>query len=309
VTGQAPSVRLVKASPHPNHYNDVCLLGTSCITTQGNRNLADFFVVTINASGAAQIVYDDTSNGLAQPGFTPANTQLVDHAGAGVITIAQQSAGPGLFGTNVSGASNSPSTGLTDPSGDALYPVIGGSNVPGMDLLSSQLSLSSKTLTVTAKVADLTNPASTVARVPGAAYLQYVTRWQMGNTIYYAAMENTALNQPVFFAGKAQSVDLCSVSACFPHVVTYPEPGLGGSAEIGSVSCPSLPSASNPCTLTITVKLADVGSPAAGALLEEVGGYAFGSAHQQGALTNAQAEADDVPLEIDGVCCYNFAGK
>src|SRR5256885_11850779 len=55
------------------------------------------------------------------------------------------------------------------------------------------------------------------SRVPGAAYLQYVTRWQMGNTIYYAAMENTALNQPVFFAGKAQSVDLCSVSACFPQ--------------------------------------------------------------------------------------------
>ena len=309
VTGQPPSVRLVKASPHPSHYNDVCLLGTGCITTQGNRNLADFFVVTIDASGAAQIVYDDTSNGLAQPGFTPANTQLVDHAGAGVITIAQQSAGPGLFGTNVSGASNSPSTGLSDPSGDARFPVIGGTNVPGMDILSSQLSLSSKTLTVTAKVADLTNPAASVARVPGAAYLQYVTRWQMGNTIYYAAMENTALNQPVFFAGKAQSVDLCSVSACFPHVVTYPEPGLGGSAETGSISCPALSSATNPCTLTITVRVADVGGPTGSNLLEEVGGYAFGSAHQQGALTNAQAEADDVPLEIDGVCCYNFAGK
>jgi hypothetical protein len=49
----------------------------------------------------------------------------------------------------------------------------------------------------------------------------------------------------------------------------------------------STPQRPNPCTLTITV----------------------GSAHQQGALTNAQAEADDVPLEIDGVCCYNFVGK
>jgi hypothetical protein len=309
VTGQPPSVRLVKASPHPNHYSDVCLLGTGCITTQGNRNLADFFAVTIDASGAAQIVYDDTSNGLAQPGFTPANAQLVDHAGAGVITIAQQTNGPGLFGTNISGPSNSPSSGLSDPSGDALYPVIGGTNVPGMDILSSQLSLSSQTLTVTARVADLTNPALTAARVPGAAYLQYVTRWQMGNTIYYAAMENTPLNQPTFFAGKAQSVDLCSVSACFPHVITYPEPGLGGSAETGSISCPASPSAANPCTLTISVRLADVGSPTSSSLLEEVGGYAFGSAHQQGALTNAQAEADDVALEIDGVCCYNFVRK
>src|SRR5438094_4849193 len=45
------------------------------------------------------------------------------------------------------------------------------------------------------KVADLTNPALTVARVPGAAFVQYVTRWQMGNTIYYAAMENTARSE------------------------------------------------------------------------------------------------------------------
>ncbi|TMC38612.1 MAG: hypothetical protein E6J25_13250 [Chloroflexi bacterium] len=310
LTGAAPSTRLVKVSPHPMHYDDICLQGTGCIRSQGNRNLADFFVVTIDARGAAQIVYDDTSNGLVQPGFTPGNQQLVDHAGAGVITIAQQTAGPGLFGTSISGPSNSPSTGLSDVSVDARYPVIGGTNVPGMDILSSQLSVSSKTLTVTATVADLTNPADMIARVPGAAYLQYVTRWQMGNTIYYAAMENTALNQPTFFAGKAQSVDLCSVSACFPHVITYPEPAFGGVAETGSVSCPpSPPSASNPCTLTITVKMADVGGPTASSLLEEVGGYAFASAHQQGALTNAQAEADNVPLEIDGVCCYNFRAK
>src|SRR5207253_9909007 len=191
LTGAAPSTRVVKVSPHPVHYNDICLRGTGCIESQGNRNLADFFVITIDARGAAQIVYDDTSNGLVQPGFTPGNQQLVDHAGAGVITIAQQTAGPGLFGTSISGPSNSPSTGLSDVSVDARYPVIGGTNVPGMDILSSQLSVSSKTLTVTATVADLTNPADMIARVPGAAYLQYVTRWQMGNTIYYAAMENT----------------------------------------------------------------------------------------------------------------------
>src|SRR5256885_8463185 len=99
------------------------------------------------------------------------------------------------------------------------------------------------------------------SRVPGAAYLQYVTRWQMGNTIYYAAMENTANNQPVYFAGKAQSVDLCSVSACFPHVITYPEPLLGGKTESGTVTCPASPSVSAPCTLTIHVKLIDVGNP------------------------------------------------
>src|SRR5438128_9880541 len=64
VTGAAPSVRLVKVSPHPMHYDDICLQGTGCITSQGNRNLADFFVITIDARGAAQIVYDDPSNVL-----------------------------------------------------------------------------------------------------------------------------------------------------------------------------------------------------------------------------------------------------
>lgn len=305
VSGGAPSVTLVKVSPHPMHYNDICLQGSGCITSQGNRNLADFFVITIDHAGAAEIVYDDTSNGLVQAGFTPANQQLVDHSGAGVITVARQSSGPGLFGTNVSGPSNAPTTGITDNFGDALYPVIGGTNVPGMDILSNSISLSSNILTVTTRIVDLTNPAATAARIAGTTFLQYVTRWQMGNTIYFAAMENTALNQPTFYAGKAQSVDLCSVSACFPHVITYPEPMLGGATETGSIRCPSTPSASNPCTLTINVNVHDVGNPTSSSLLEEVGSYSFAAAHQSGATTNAQAEADDVPLEIDGVCCYN----
>src|SRR5207302_118200 len=112
VSGGAPSVTLVKVSPHPMHYNDICLAGSGCIASQGNRNLADFFAVTIDHTGAAEIVYDDTSNGLAQAGFTPTGNQTVDHAGAGVITVARQSSGPGLFGTNVSGPSNAPTTGI-----------------------------------------------------------------------------------------------------------------------------------------------------------------------------------------------------
>ena len=305
VTGAVPGVAQVKVTPHPMHYNDICLAGSGCIAQQGNRNLADFFAVTIDQTGAAEIVYDDTSNGLAQPGFTPTGNQTVDHAGAGVITIARQSSGAGLFGTNVSGPSNAPTTGITGNFGGALFPVIGGTNVPGMDILSNSISLSGNTLTLTTKIVDLSNPAATAAKLTGTAFLQYVTRWQMGNTIYYGAMENTVLNRPTFYAGAAQSVDLCSVSACFPHVITYPEPGLGGSAENGSVKCPSAPSASNPCTLTINVNVADVGKPTSSSLLEEVGSYSFASAHQSGATTNAQAEADDVPLEIDGVCCYN----
>jgi hypothetical protein len=177
------------------------------------------------------------------------------------------------------------------------------------------------------QVVDLTNPAGTIAAIARATNIQYVTRWVMHNpttntdVIYYAAMESnvatapaSGVNPPIFYAGKAQSIDLCSVSACFPHVITYPEPpptatspaAFTGLPESGSVNCPALPSADNPCTLAITVNTADVGSPTANSQLEEVGGYALAATPQEGAENNASAESDTVPLEIDGVCCYNF---
>jgi len=105
-----------------------------------------------------------------------------------------------------------------------------------------------------------------------------------------------------------QTIDLCSVSACFPHVLTYPEPGAGptftGKAETGSISCTL-----SPCTLTISVKAADVGGPTTASLLESVGAYSLAAALQEGAEDNASAQTDTVPLEIDGVCCFNFRRK
>jgi hypothetical protein len=316
LTGAAPSTTLVKVTPHPMHYNDICLQGTGCILSTGNRNLADFFEVNIDRSGAAEVVYDDTSNGLIQNPIPASFPEAADHSGAGVITVARQSSGMGLFGTAVSGPSNAAVGGLGDPARDALFPVIGGTNQRGMDIRSSSLHLSpdGQTLNVTMQVVDLSNPALTAAAITGSTNLQYVTRWQMGNTIYYAAMENTPTSQPSFYAGAAQSIDLCSVSACFPHVITYPEPPPAGNppatftgkAETGAIICPASPSADNPCSLTVRVKVADIGSPTANSTLEEVGGYAFGASIQEGVENNLTAESDTVPLEIDGVCCYNF---
>src|SRR5205814_3937219 len=156
---------------------------------------------------------------------------------------------------------------------------------------------------------NLANPASTILGVLDATNVQYVTRWQMGNTVYYAAMENNAANQPIFYAGAMQTIDLCSVSACFPHVLTYPEPGAGstftGKTEAGTVSC----RASGPCTLTIAVKVADVGNPTSASLLESVAAYSLAATLQEGAENNVTAQSDTVPLEIDGVCCFNFKGS
>ena len=309
----------LKVTPHPMHYNDICGAGTGCIAQQGNRNLADFFEIKTDASGAAEIVYDDTSNGLLQVGAPPSQ-QTADHAGAPVVTVIRQNGGLGVLGTPVNPSNTVsvvPTDHLQDGAGDALYPVIGGTNVPGMDLRQSKLALSGNTLTVTMQVADLTNPAGTSQSLSGASVLSYVTSWVMQTpgdtqhpyTIFYAEMTgNSTVND--FSAGPAASTDLCSVSACFPHDILYPEsppaaPGspVNGASEPGTVSCPG---GGAPCTITINVKTSDVGSPTNGSLLEEVGTYALAGSHPQASTTMAQGQADNVPLEIDGICCYNY---
>ena len=154
---------------------------------------------------------------------------------------------------------------------------MGGTNRTSLDFLSNKLSLSGSTLTVTMQVADLSSATlgADMASIPGTAFQQYVTRWQMGNTIYYAMMETNGAQRSTstdqFYAGAAQSVDLCSVSACDPHVITYPEAGTAAHNETGTVTCPTTPSASSPCTITITVTGADIGAPTNGSLLEEGG--------------------------------------
>ena len=72
-TTATPTTQLVKVTPHPMDLEDVCLSGTGCIASQGNRNLADFFAITVDNTGAAEIVYDDMSNGLIQQPFAASN--------------------------------------------------------------------------------------------------------------------------------------------------------------------------------------------------------------------------------------------
>jgi hypothetical protein len=315
ITGNPVSLTLAKVTPHPMDYLDICLSGTGCITNKGNRNLADFFYITMGNDGAAEIVYDDMSNGLIQTGPMAPSTPA-DHAGAAVVTVARQNGGVGLLGTPVTGPSSAPVTFLNDQTKDALYPVMGGTNQPAFDILRSEMSLSGTTLTVTLKVADLTQITAGALATGGATpatNLSYVTRWQMGKTLYYAEMYGTTANLALslssaqFSAGKTQSIDLCSVSACDPHVLTYPEVNPPDTMpETGSATCPPSPGIGNPCTITMNVNTAHVGSPTASSLLEEVGAYAFSAMHTHQATTNPQAQADNVPLEVDGVCCYNF---
>ena len=316
-----PSVTQVKVTPHPMDLTDVCLAGTACITQVGNRNLADYFQVRTDNTGAAMIVYDDMSNGYCQPiGGCPA-VQGTDHAGAPVVTIARQSSGEGLFNDPVTqqpmlvtGPSNAPISGMPDAAGDALAPVFGGTNVPGLDIVDHRMSVNGQVLTISLKLAGDPRAAGvTDAAGCTSCHVQLVTRWQMGTHLYYGMYETgPVVSGDNFFAGETQTIDDCSVSACDPHILTYPEAapfGVTGNTESGTVECPAMPSASLPCKVTIQVKLPDVGAPTATSLLEEVGAYAFVSRPPQGAITQAVERADAGATEIDGVCCYNFVAS
>src|SRR5258708_20176762 len=147
------------------------------------------------------IVYDDMSNGLCQATFGCPTAQATDHAGAPVVTVARQASGPGIFNDpntglpiDVSGPSNAPVTGLADASGDARFPLFGGTNIPQMDILDNRLSTLGQTLTITTKIGGDPRDAAGATTASGCALptcgLHSVTRWQMGNTLHYRIIQN-----------------------------------------------------------------------------------------------------------------------
>jgi hypothetical protein len=315
----APSVQQMQVTRHPMHYGSICLSGLGCIaqTPPGNRNLADFFEVTTDPrDGAIVITYDDTSNNLKQhdPAGLVTPPEQVAHTGAPLVMSVRQNGGVGLFGTSVSGP---PATGtsVTDGSGDASFdPIYSSTNVPQLDLRSATAKVQGGTLVLSLNVGSLENLQNAFAAT-GSRAVDYVVRWSgpaqvtadsdgVTNPIWYGAVEITPGGAPSFFAGEARSIELCSVSGCFPHVLEYPEPPYGGTSVTGQLVTDN---GSKVDTLVIRVPLGVVGGLPSGSVLESFGGYAFARNKPASVpLTNAEAEAGVTPVMVDGVCCVNL---
>ena len=289
------------ASQHPMHYNDICMMGTGCITATGNRNIADFFEVVIDNQGRARIVYTDTSNGLAS---VLGNVEAADHPGAAVVTVATQMTGLNAWTGKPLKATESqaPVAQITDPAGDARYPVLGGTSVAGADIEKISMARNSKELKITVTTAHGT--LADAAKAAAAPYGRLVVRWQMGNTLYHAGvdMDASGAGQPSFYAGKTASTDSCSVSACDPHTLDYIAPPLQG-----AVAATGTMQAGQNTIYTIHVPLSAIGNPSSKSLLEEVEGYVF-AAPGPGSTpdTKAQSDGDEVPLELEGTKSFNF---
>src|SRR4051812_183099 len=164
----SPHVAQVKAAPHPMHYNDICMLGTLCISGQGNRNQADFFKLIVDPfDGRARIIYTDSSNRLSQAGGTDT---AADHQGAALDTVATQNTGlSALTGKPLPAyESTAPVSSWTDPAGDALMKPLGGAKVPGADITSVGMKLDGKDVVVNLKLSDALGTAAIAGGTPTA---------------------------------------------------------------------------------------------------------------------------------------------
>ena len=294
----SPAMTQVRATPHHMHYGDICLLGTACIANLGNRNLADFFQVTIDPEGRAQIVYNDTSNGLIQENFP----ETGDHAGAPLVNILRQSTGMNAWTGQplTPGENNEAVSSIDDPLGDALVSKpLGGINQPGVDIKHLAISVEGSDLVI-----EITTEGTSLADAAknGAfGFAALTVRWQMDNVLYFASVEDSALGTGLkYYAGKVKSVDLCSVSACSPHVLIYPQAPTGGSMIEGTTET------GHSLTYKLKVPASLVGLKT-GSLLQQLMGFATLSAKSSALpISNAEAEADALPLQVEGTRTFNY---
>jgi hypothetical protein len=299
-SSHSPIARQVQASPHPMHYNDICMLGTLCITAEGNRNQADFFKLIIGTDGRARIIYTDSSNRLSQAVGTDSGA---DHQGAALDTVITQERGlDALTGEPLKPRESTASrSSIDDPKGDALFKPLGGTNVPGADI--RRLSVTRKGNDLVVKVVTAGSTLGAAAQAGGAPYAQLVVRWQLGDVLYHAGVEeDAATSTPTFYAGETKSVDLCSVSGCKPNYLTYDAfPSPNAEQIDGSVTGQGLK------TYTLKVPLSVMNNPKKGRLLEEVMAFVTVSPRSASVpLDNASAFADEVPLQIEGTRTFNY---
>jgi hypothetical protein len=281
-TTNNPAIYQVQASEHPTDYGQLCTSGLGCTVSGGDRTLADFFSVALDANGAARIIINDLTN---------------QHHGAAVFELTQN-AGPSAYGTTLTPQFPTITTGVTDPAGDAQVPhyspVGAGANQPALDLLSVQLSQPDIShLTVTLKLNNL----ASLLPPSGSTGLLWLTRWQFNTTgdggeesyrIFYLGANSTAGQTPVFFAGTGTSAspmmpnppgDGCVTTTpqnckIIVYPAEHPESGTFNAA---------------PNTITITALLGDIGSPMIGDKFYSVTALTYASTAGNPILADADA--------------------
>jgi hypothetical protein len=278
----SPKFHQSQIAHQANHDDNICTSGTTCVVLPepshpGNRNLLDYFDISLDGNGYLGFVWSDTRNATGLP----------------FVKVATQQTGPSLLDGKPA-AAKPKRAGSIDPAGDALWPIAGAkltsaTNRVGADLRGVAVGLV-KPDTIQIRLA--VNDATKLAEVPAVSanddtvvqQAKYVTRWDFNGKSYYAAANVPAGGAPTFFSGEVSTAEaLLAPSSTAPFGNTYK--ALGGAT--GKVDGNDL---------LIDVPVSAVGNPTLGSSFFSVASYAmYGPRDELALLTTAPVTVDSTP--------------
>ena len=284
----------VQVSAEPNHLGGICTGGLSC---SGDRDLLDFFTVDVDHLGAAHIVYSDDHQRR--------NTDTRDK-------LTRQLSGNSIFkDQNITLMSSWPirDHSVSDRAGDVFDgDGLPKGSCPGMDLLGASSSRTNVLLTVTltlnsapsATKAILCATAGATGGLWGAEFWAASSEGGTdgGNTFYVAYRDNPPDGSPRVEAGVVDNLNLNITSLEFRPT------DMGTPATPGGTCFSSLPP--EPCTLTISVRLSDLGISSGNGLygLTGLSTYFFGSTERPPLLRveggNSELADATAPIHYNG---------
>jgi hypothetical protein len=204
-----------------NHDDNICTSGTTCVVLPspdhpGNRNLLDYFDITLDGDGHVGFVWSDTRNATGLP----------------FVKVARQATGPSLYVGKADALLNKRTNGVSDPAGDALWPIAGAklataTNRAGLDLRSTKLTLTKPdTIEVRIALADASKlnqvPATSASDDTIVQQAKLLTRWDYNGQAYYAAANVASGGAPTFFSGKVSTDEqLIAPGGTAPYGNTY----------------------------------------------------------------------------------------
>lgn len=287
----APTFTQVQADEHPMHRGAICTGGfPGCLENNSDRSMADFFMVDKDTQGRVYIAYNENSDlSLVVP-------EPAEYIGKPINAVIRLRTGPSLFASegnllpdpapaNVAVTSAIPSGGTlavsgtqglppgnwtTDPSGDAVFPVVPvpSANHPALDILQSSIGDDGTNLSFTMKLADLSPPALADALTTGGTPTWMVMWWQGRGGIgpdtmaqpFHSHWYMKWLGGSAFEYGRVSSIDAPALGAPTPKILTYVPSGTATGVVNGN-------------DVTISAPLANLGGLSAGDKLDHISTY------------------------------------
>lgn len=283
----APTFHQSVISHTINHDDNICTSGTTCVvlptpTHPGNRNLLDYFDISLDKAGHLGFVWSDTRNQTGLP----------------FVKVARQSHGPSLYADQPVASLPKRDNGEADATGDALWQIAGAklktaANLPGLDLTGTSLSLIGTTasdlkLQIRIGLVDATKlnavPGLSPADDTVVQQAKLVARWDFKGHAYYAAANVAAGGTPTYFAGEVSTAEgLNAPSSTTPFGNTYKSLVAATGRVEGN-------------TVIIEVPVASVGSPTLNDSIYSFGSYSMlGPSDSLATLTTAPVTVDSTP--------------